>query len=168
MLATSCNKDFGIISIDSWLQHNRSWRVRIIQIFRCPTCSKCRFLQFQPAIKLCNILQHLQQYATKSKQTVSGQIEPALSNGNGPRFVWAALSTLTAVATSCNQSFSFCSEWSFISMRILSCSFSSWFSVLESAFEMLFRFIGGSNNWNRLQCSQQGSFCNVATPISGL
>ena len=113
MLAASCNKDFGIISIDSWLQHNRSWRVRIIQIFHCPICSKCRFLQLQPATKLCNILQHLQQYATKLKQTVSGQIEPALSNRNGPRFVWADLSTLTADATSCNEPLSFCSEWSF-------------------------------------------------------
>ena len=60
-------------------------------MFRCSICSKCRFPQLQPAIKLGNILQHLEQYATKSKKTVSGLIMSALSNGNGRSFVWAAV-----------------------------------------------------------------------------
>ena len=152
-LATSCNENFVIISIDFGLQHSCSWRVRIIQIFHCPICSKYRFLQPQPAIKLCNIL-HLQQYATKSKKTVSGLIEPALSNGNGPRFSWTTVSTLIPVATSHNAErslFSFFSEWSLFK-HMLSCSFSSRFSVLESASEMLFQIYLGCSNCNTLQC----------------
>ena len=47
--------------------------------------------------------------------------------------------------------FSFCSKWSFL-RRMLSCSFSPSFSVLESAFEMLSLIYWGLQHCNSLQC----------------
>ena len=68
-------------------------------------------------VALCiQALQHLATFATISNEvekTVSGLIEPTLSNGNVPRFFWTTVSMLTPVATSCSERFSFSSKWSF-------------------------------------------------------
>ena len=63
----------------------------------------------QPAFSHCNILQHLQQFATSREKTVSGQIEYVLSDGNGPRFVWTTVQHwlqsphVATIATICNK-----------------------------------------------------------------
>ena len=45
------------------------------------------------------------------EKTLSGQIEYVLSNENGLRFVWTTVSTLTAVATSCNNGNNMQQNW---------------------------------------------------------
>ena len=56
--------------------------------------------------------------------------------------------------------FSFCSEWSFLK-HMLSCSFLSWFSVLESAFEMLSRIY-----WRLQQLQQLAMLCNKVGSVT--
>ena len=115
--------------------------------------------------QFCNILQHLQQYTTKSKK-LSGQIEPSLSNGDCSEFVWTTVSKLTAAATPCNETFlSFCSEWSFfkayVELLIVVVVFCAeiWFWDAVSNLSGVATIAITSN------VLQQSRFCDVATPV---
>ena len=136
ILATMCNKSRKDCIRTNWV---RSFQWKWSQV-----CLNNHF-NADCSCNICNNCKNMQQ---NRKNTLSGQIERTLSNGDGLRFVWRAVSRLTAAATSRKKFlfFVFWIEFLWVADRSR-LGFRCWNPLVTYCLE----FIGGCNKCNGLQ-----------------